>query len=164
MPPHIYEEPVDGTTCAESCYEADGAGYTKELMTDRAVRRNPELHLPTKNPEPDATPIQIWEGVVTDVDWESNAMHAYLEAKIGDIPRHAVEINLEWVSAQDLDLVRPGAVFYLELYKRTTRGSVTNAQELRFRRLPAWSKKQTDRLYQKVGDILANFAMAPMAE
>jgi hypothetical protein len=70
-------------------------------------------------------------------------MRVSLEAKMVPIPRHQAEIDLEWVAEQDQDLVRPGAIFYLTLFKRTKRGSVENAQELRFRRRPAWSSGTT---------------------
>lgn len=90
----------------------------------------------------DTTPIEIWEGVVQDLNAEKTSMSVILEAKLGKMPRHAAEISLEWVSEQDKDLVRPGAVFYLTLYKQTTRGTVRNSQELRFRRLPSWAPSQ----------------------
>lgn len=90
----------------------------------------------------DATPLQIWEGTVLEVDDTAQVMHVLLDAKMGDVPRHTGDIDLEWVAEQDRDLVQPGAVFYLTLFKRTTRGSVQNSQELRFRRRPAWSPAQ----------------------
>lgn len=112
----------------------------------------------------DSTPIQIWEGTVVDVDREAKIMQVLLDAKIGDIiPRHTGEIDLEWVSEQDLDLVRPGAVFYLTLFKRTLRGSVQNAQELRFRRRPSWSTAQIRQVRQAAATALANMKALPTA-
>ena len=90
----------------------------------------------------DSIPLQIWEGTVLTVDIASDVMQVQLDAKIGQVARHTAEIELQWVSEQDLDLVRPGAVFYLTLFKRTKRGSVENSQELRFRRRPSWSVAQ----------------------
>ncbi len=90
----------------------------------------------------DSIPIQIWEGTVTEVDRANDTMQVVLDAKMGQIPRHAGEIELQWVAEQDQDLVRPGAVFYLTLFKRTKRGSIENSQELRFRRRPSWSAEQ----------------------
>jgi hypothetical protein len=87
----------------------------------------------------DSTPMQIWEGTVLKIDRSAGVMHVVLEAKIGQMPRHTGEIGLEWVAEQDEDLLRPGAVFYLTLFKSTQRGSVRNSQELRFRRRPSWS-------------------------
>jgi hypothetical protein len=94
----------------------------------------------------DAAVIQIWEGTVIDVNYSEGVMQVVLDAKIGQIPRHTGEIDLEWVSDQDRDLISPGAVFYLTLFKRTKRGSIENAQELRFRRRPGWSTTQIEQL------------------
>jgi hypothetical protein len=74
------------------------------------------------------------------------------------------EIDLEWVAEQDQDLVRPGAVFYLTLFKRTTRGSVENAQELRFRRRPAWSTAQLRRVEQEAAMLLSKMKPLPTCE
>jgi hypothetical protein len=87
--------------------------------------------------------IQVWEGTVLSVDRENQSMLAKLHAKIGAIPDHSGEIDLEWVADQDSDLVCPGAVFYLTLCKkRKTGGTIENSQELRFRRRPSWSQQQ----------------------
>jgi hypothetical protein len=64
----------------------------------------------------DSTPIQIWEGTVIEVDRLAGVMQVLFDAKMGKVPRHTAEIELEWVSDQDLDLVLPGAVFYLTLF------------------------------------------------
>ena len=66
-------------------------------------------------------PLQIWEGTVLDINRAAGVMQVLLDAKIGQMPRHTGEIDLEWVDDQDQDLVRPGAVFYLTLFKRTKR-------------------------------------------
>lgn len=89
-----------------------------------------------------STPIQIWEGTVIEVDHANRNMKVMLDAKMEEIPKHTGEIDLEWVAEQDEDLVRPGGVFYLTLFKRTKRGSIENVQELRFRRRPSWSTEQ----------------------
>lgn len=113
--------------------------------------------------EPRTVPIQLWEGKVLDVDSRSGTMNVYLSAKIGNSPDHTAEINLEWVHAQDLDLVRPGAIFYLTLYKETKRGSISNAEELRFRRLPSWSKSQIERIKLEASRLLARAKEKPQA-
>ena len=67
----------------------------------------------------DSAPLQIWEGTVIDVNCSDGQMQVLLDAKLGDMPRHTAEIDLDAVSPQDRDLVKPGAVFYLTLYKRS---------------------------------------------
>jgi hypothetical protein len=109
----------------------------------------PEYYVPTiagtstESAGADAAVIQVWEGTVVSVDRESQSMVAKLHAKIGAIADHSGEIDLEWVADQDADLVCPGAVFYLTLYKKRRRGgTIENSQELRFRRRPNWSRQQ----------------------
>jgi hypothetical protein len=109
----------------------------------------PEYYAPTiaaaqtESASADAAVIQVWEGTVLSVDRENKSMVAKLHAKIGAIADHSGEINLEWVADQDVDLVCPGAVFYLTLYKKRRKGgTIENSQELRFRRRPSWSRQQ----------------------
>jgi len=75
--------------------------------------------------------------------------------------RHTGEIDLEWVSEQDLALVGPGAVFYLTLFKRTKSGSIENAQELRFRRRPSWSEVQLEQIAEDATRVLAKMKAVP---
>lgn len=107
-------------------------------------------------------PIQIWEGTVVNVDIENGLMRVLLDAKMGDIPRHTGEIDLEWVSDQDKDLVVSGAVFYLTLFKRS-RPSVENAQELRFRRRPSWSASQLKQVAEDAATLSSKMKSLPAA-
>ena len=109
----------------------------------------------------DSTPLQIWEGTVIEVDNAAKIMRVLLDAKIGNMPRHSGEIDLEWVSEQDRNLVRPGAVFYLTLFKRTKRGSIENSQELRFRRRPSWSAAQLEQIEANASMLLSKMKVLP---
>lgn len=115
-------------------------------------------------PDTDASPLQIWEGRVLSVDSERHVMEVLLSAKLNKVPDHTGEIDLEWVSEQDADLVRPGAVFYLTLYKRWKRTTVENSQELRFRRMPSWTKRQLQQVQQDTRMLLSKVRAAPTAE
>ena len=110
-----------------------------------------------------STPLQIWEGTVLDVDNGAGVMHVLLNAKMSAMPRHTADIELEWVSDQDRDLVSPGAVFYLTLFKRT-KPSVENAQELRFRRRPAWLQTQIRKVERDATVLATKFKLLPKAE
>jgi len=112
----------------------------------------------------DSIPLQIWEGTVVDVDHAARMMRVLLEAKIGEKSQHTGEIDLQWVSEQDQDLVCPGAVFYLTLFKRTKRSGIENAQELRFRRRPSWSSAQLRQINEDAETLLAKMAALPMSE
>ncbi|MCM8622918.1 MAG: hypothetical protein NFW16_14575 [Candidatus Accumulibacter sp.] len=112
----------------------------------------------------DASVIQIWEGRVLSVDLQSDVMSVLLSAKIGQVSDHTAEIDLQWVADQDRDLVQPGAVFYLTLFKRLRRGSIENAQELRFRRRPAWSRQQIQRIQTDAAMLRSKMKARPIAE
>ena len=112
----------------------------------------------------DSIPLQIWEGTVIQLDGVAESMHVMLNAKIGQAPRHTADINLEWVTDQDKDLIRPGAVFYLTLFKRTKRGSIENSQELRFRRRPSWSISQLKHIDRDSSKLLKKMKELPQAE
>lgn len=111
----------------------------------------------------DATVIQLWEGRVLEVDLQNGVMQVLLTAKLIRIAEHTAEIELQWVSEQDRDLVVAGAVFYLTLYKQTRHGSVKNSQELRFRRRPVWTKRQVQKIYEDADLILAKMQPRPAA-
>ncbi len=112
----------------------------------------------------DASVIQIWEGRVLSVDSQSDVMSVLLSARIGQVADHTAEIDLQWVADQDHDLVQPGAVFYLTLFKRLRRGSVENAQELRFRRRPAWSRPQIQHIQADAAMLRSKMKARPIAE
>jgi len=110
----------------------------------------------------DVAPLGVWEGVVVEVDDKARVMQVLLDAKMGQMPRHTAEVDLDSVSPQDIELVRPGAVFYLTLYKRT-RPSVENIEELRFRRRPAWSQTQLTQVDKEASDLLSKMKALPTA-
>ncbi len=115
-------------------------------------------------PEVMASPLQIWEGTVQSVDQSAGTMDVILVSKTVEIPEHTGSIELQWVSDQDKDLVRPGAVFYLTLFKRTRRGSIENSQELRFRRVPNWTRKQLQQVNTEVDALRSKFKAGRIAE
>jgi hypothetical protein len=111
-----------------------------------------------------ASVIQMWEGKVISVDAENEVMQVLLNAKIGVVSAHTGEIELQWVSDQDRDLVRPGAIFYLTLSRRLKRSGIENAQEIRFRRLPSWTKKQIAEIEAEADKLWTKLKAAKDAE
>lgn len=105
-----------------------------------------------------ATVIQIWEGVILSVDFERGIMTVKLTDRGGLIGDHTADIELQWVSNQDRDLLRPGAVFYWTMFKETKRGSVSNSQEIRFRRLPSWTKRQLAIMHEDALELSTKFS------
>jgi hypothetical protein len=114
-------------------------------------------------PRPDSAVLEIWEGTVLQVDFPEKVMQVTLDAKTSEIPRHTAQIALEWVTDQDMDLVRPGAVFYLSLFKQTRQGTIYNSQELRFRRRPGWSKQQLERVSQDAEALSQKIKARPLS-
>lgn len=113
---------------------------------------------------PDSVPLQIWEGEVLAVHEQEGLMEVLLRSKFGRENAHTGEIDLDYVHKQDRDLVRPGAVFYLTLFKRTRHGTVENAEILRFRRLPAWTREQVERVSREADALASKFVPKPRAE
>lgn len=150
---------VSGTTLTSDPDSSTGTSFTRDQEPQKKFE--PPIATAFLRIGEDSTPLQIWEGAVVEVDHEAGVMQVVLDAKIGQMPRHTGEIDLEWVSEQDEDLVRPGAVFYLTLFKRTMRGSIQNSQELRFRRRPSWSTAQLKRIEEDTAMILSKMKTLP---
>lgn len=138
-----------------------------EFQSQRVVYEPPVSAAIVNRPKTssDASVIQVWEGTVLDTDLEKQTMKVLLSAKMGNVASHTGQISLEWVSDQDRDLLNPGAVFYLTLFKRTKRGgTLENTQELRFRRLPSWSKLQLEKVKRDAEMLLSKMKARPLAE
>jgi hypothetical protein len=106
--------------------------------------------------------LEVWEGTVLTLDCETGVIQVLLEATIQQMPRHTAEIRLDTVSAQDQHLMRPGAVFYLTLYKRTM-PSIEILHDLRFRRRPSWTAAQLARVEQDATTVLSKMRGLPTA-
>lgn len=142
-----------GVSRANKLAEASLFQIGKNLSLTNIEAAKPEIEvertaksIPAPESEAHAAVIHVWEGVVLSVD--DGAMVVKLEDRSGNLPPHQAEISLEWVVDQDKDLVQPGAVFYWSIFKETRRGSIRNAEEIRFRRLPSWSKAQIAKIAQ----------------
>lgn len=111
-----------------------------------------------------ATVIQIWEGVVISVDRENALMTVRLKDRSNLIEEHIADIDLQWVGDQDEDLLVSGSVFYWTIYKETNRGSIKNSQELRFRRLPNWTRMQIKAMEEDVELLSSKLSASRVAE
>jgi hypothetical protein len=111
-----------------------------------------------------AAPIEIFEGVVQLVDSDAGVMHVTLSAKTRVAADHAAEIAIRWVNEQDRPLVKPGAVFYLSLYRERRGKTVRNTEEIRFRRLPSWTKAQVREVRQDAKRLLGKLTTRPLLD
>lgn len=113
----------------------------------------------------DAAVLQIWEGTVVSVDDEEKQITARLRARRCEAPDHVGQIGFEWISDQDRELVSVGAVFYLTMFKKRKRGgTIENSQELRFRRLPSWTRSQLEAIDRLAAEILLKAKTKPLAK
>ena len=101
--------------------------------------------------------IHLWEGRVLSVDTKDNCMNALLVSETDNMEDHKATFSLEWVPDQDIDLVIPGAIFYLIMYKEKYRGTIKNSQELLFQRLPKWSHSQISQISNKSKILFSKF-------
>jgi len=152
-----------GIEIGRTTLQEENAGKTLDVGKPIAKILPPVVKNPLLEFVPNTAPLEIWEGTVVEVNREQSTMLAMLDSCTSNMPRHSAEFDLEWVAEQDRDLVIPGAVFYLTLFKRT-RPSVENAQELRFRRRPAWSQRELDKVVSRARELRSKGRIAPFAE
>jgi hypothetical protein len=74
-------------------------------------------------------------------------------------PDEEIIFNHEDVNDYDLTLLKPGAVFYWNIgYRISDWGQKTKGSELRFRRLPAWSKREIDAVKVRATELASLFS------
>ncbi|MGA1826417.1 MAG: hypothetical protein ACMUIP_17320 [bacterium] len=87
--------------------------------------------------------LQKWEGIVLKRMKES--FLARLIDLTNDGPDEEAELPIAEISAEDLSLIEPGAIFYWNIgYLDKWSGQRTRASVIRFRRLPKWTRKEID--------------------
>jgi hypothetical protein len=96
--------------------------------------------------------MQKWQGVVTQIGDDS--FLATLKDLITDSDDEEAEIYTEEISKSDIPLLAKGAVFYWCIgYRDTLAGQRIRASEIRFRRLPTWSKRELDTARKEADSI-----------
>ncbi|HHL4079884.1 hypothetical protein [Burkholderia sola] len=118
----------------------------------------------TRYAAPSAAPLDIFEGVVQSVDTEHGSMYVKLISKMRPLVDHFAEIRLEYVIPQDRNLVRSGAVFYLSLAVERRRGTVKNVQEIRFRRLPSWTRIEIQKMREDAKVLMSKLKPRPLVD
>ncbi len=101
--------------------------------------------------------LQKWECSVLEVNEDSFTARLIDQTNQG--PDEEAEFSLEEVPLADLELVKPGAVFYWNIgYSDSLSGQRTRVSIIRFRRLPVWradeleaAKREAVRLRDTIG-------------
>lgn len=98
--------------------------------------------------------LQQWEGVVLEV--YEDYFIARLHDLTGKYPDEEAEFSFEEISENDKELLEPGAFFYWNIgYHESKSGQRTRSSIIRFRRLPAWTKKEIESSKKRAEDICA---------
>ena len=110
----------------------------------------PIVVLPRRMPSPSGKyrAIQRWEGTVLSTT--TDGFHALLRDLDNVKPEERTFFSFGEIEPDDYDLVTTGAVFYWYVGYQTT--AITQRKltvNLRFRRLPAWTKSQVDHVQRE---------------
>ena len=123
---------------------------TPDTMDDKLIKKIAEIYKPVLYPkfEPPIQemfiPLQKWEGTVQQVadDYFEALLVDQTDKKNQD---EVAEFMLDEVSDADLDLVKPGSIFYWNIgYEISPAGQRKRASIIRFRRLPKWSAHEIE--------------------
>lgn len=96
--------------------------------------------------------LQQWECVVLEV--YEDCFISRLHDLTGKYPDEEAEFSFEEVSEIDMELLEPGAFFYWNIgYHESKSGQRTRSSIIRFRRLPAWTKKEIESSKKRAEDI-----------
>jgi hypothetical protein len=85
--------------------------------------------------------LMDWEGVVEEVGEDDFTARLMDRRGSSKVDTDSVEIPLTEVQLDDIALIQPGAIFYLTIYRSTSRaGQTRRTTSLYFRRLPSWTQ------------------------
>lgn len=101
--------------------------------------------------------LQLWEGTVTKLTGED--FSALLTDKTCPTnPQEIVVIDREEVPNDDLRLIKPGAIFYWSIgYEDEPGRPRRRISQIRFRRLPGWSRRELERAARRSADLAEVF-------
>jgi hypothetical protein len=138
-------------------------GKTKGLVDNPSVQleRTTALTQNTPKLEVSMIPYQIWEGYVTSVISSERRFTADLHDKSGTSPSYSADISLGEIDPEDTDLVIEGAVFYWTFGKvNAHKANSFNYDQIRFRRLPNWSKIRLSKIEAQASNLYEFFREA----
>lgn len=156
---YTLQSPIDDVSVPRPMWEQGSSTMASiesgTYQADQNVRLPPVAKAREARQVINSIPNEIWEGTVQSIDTNARIMSAIMEPMLQkNISRHSASISLDYVVQQDLPLVRPGAVFYLTIFTERKRTSIQNAEEIRFRRMPAWSKVHIKKIQEDAAVLL----------
>jgi len=97
--------------------------------------------------------LQKWEGHVREIKADMFVAELVDLDKVA--PMEEAEIPLQEVSEEDRELLKIGAIFYWTIgYSESPAGTRRRAGEIRFRRLPAWTKREISEAERDAKEII----------
>jgi hypothetical protein len=101
-----------------------------------------------------------WEGRVLEVT-ESSLIAALIDELDHESPEEEARIPIDEISPADLELVKPGALFYWSIgYRLSGSGQRFRESVIRFRRLPRWSIEEIEHARRRVESSPLRFERA----
>ena len=108
-------------------------------------------------PEPSAKTsfytVQAWEGVVESVE-DADIYVRVVDKTDRSRPESFATISKDEIDQEDLDLVKPGAIFYWMVGYETKASGKKRSSFIRFRRSPAWTKTNIQDVEKKANELL----------
>jgi hypothetical protein len=97
-------------------------------------------------------PRQTFEGTVLSVE------NGEFRARLRDIsdpsrPDETAKFSMDEVAEDDIRLVEPGGIFYWIFFQQR-KPSIRNSDEIRFRRLPQWSRGDVVRMEETARELM----------
>ncbi len=117
-------------------------------IPEKELPVTPIYHFKLKQNTGRAISLQKWQGIVTQIFKDSfysdliNLTHEGFDEE--------TEFSIEEVSPEDQSLIEVGAIFYWSIgYHHSYSGQRTRMSQIRFKRMPNWSKKAIEMAEKK---------------
>ncbi len=133
----IGSEPGDTISKTEDRLADTEKGATNTIQFTRYIQ--PKQLSPIKSDPNQFTVLQQWTGYVVEVGEDTFLSRLVPVEGAGD--DQEAEIYLDKIDPNDQQLVQPGAIFYWHIGYLDTPSGRYNTTSIRFRRFPAWSKR-----------------------
>ncbi len=124
--------------------------FSKKLK--KSIKLDQVISFRKKIEQDQCISLQKWEGYVLEVN------EIVFKAHLADLnlndPDEETELPIEEVSPEDIDLLKPGAIFYWSIgYFDKLSGQRQRYSELRFQRIPKWSKEELKIVKNKADEL-----------
>ena len=157
---HATPEAV-GAESLDAVQSRQGRDRTTESVQDLGVKVAPVVWLERGTiPQGRFELLQKWEGAVLRVE-DASFVARLCDLTTPDASDEEATFEIDEISDGDLELLQPGAVFYLSVgYSISLAGQKERSAQFRFRRLPAWSRaamKRIEARSNEAQEVLARF-------